>query len=91
MLRWNNSELRRLTRDPQGPVGRDMYRRGKAAEQMAKTRAPVRTGLLRRSIKVEVKADLVGVYVDLISPVKYSGPAERRRPHLRPSIEAMRR
>jgi hypothetical protein len=94
----NRREERRLIRDPRGPAGWDLARRGHNAEVMAKAMAPVLTGQLKSEITTRVGVDSLGLYVDLLSPVKaeitgnpYGVIQEFRHPYLRPALQAMRR
>jgi Bacteriophage HK97-gp10, putative tail-component len=50
----NGSALNRLLRSPNGPVARDMLKRGQKVQAAAKRRINSRTGALARSLNVEV-------------------------------------
>ncbi len=50
----DGSKLNRLLRSPNGPVGRDMIKRGHKVAAAARRRINSRTGRLASSIKVEI-------------------------------------
>lgn len=53
-VRLSPGEVQAMLRGPNGPVARDIYRRGKRVEGRAKRLAPVDTGRLRASISTEM-------------------------------------
>ena len=87
-FRFNPTELAELLAGPQGPVARDLLRRGVRVESQAKinatgreygdgSRGPrVRTGWLRSSIAHELGRDSQGLYVDVGTNVPYAKPLE---------------
>lgn len=100
-LIWNRNEVDALLRGPDGPVARDLLRRGLLVEAAAKNFATgvgggprVRTGRLRSSITTVPGRDAQGVYVDVGSNVSYAPFVElgtrymHARPFLRPALAA---
>jgi hypothetical protein len=49
----DQGQINALLRSPSGPVGREMYRRGKRVEALAKRLVPVDEGRLRGSINAD--------------------------------------
>lgn len=84
-----------------GPVGRDLQRRGVVGESAAKQNASgrpgpnVQTGRLRSSIRWVVGHDGAGLYLDVGSDVEYAGYVEEGTdrapayPYLEPALPAM--
>lgn len=102
-LVWNDAEVLALLAGPEGPVGRDLLRRGLLVQAAAKNFATgygggpnVRTGRLRSSISTTIGVDDLGLYCDVGSNVEYAGYVElgtrymAARPYLRPALEAAR-
>jgi hypothetical protein len=75
---FNEAELDRLLRGPEGPVGRRMARYGEIVTQGAKRRCPVSphgsggrpSGYTRSKIGWELHRDVIGLYVDIASPAE---------------------
>lgn len=100
-LIWDTTAVESLLRGPNGPVARDLLRRGFRVEAAAKNFATgvgggphVRTGRLRSSITTVLGEDSVSVFVDVGSNVSYAPFVElgtrymRARPYLRPALPA---
>jgi phage gpG-like protein len=93
-VRIYEDQLRRLTRDPAGPIGRDLARRAVRVESAAKQACPVDTGRLRMSITWALGSDEAGVYADVGTNVEYALHVEygtrhmAARPYLRPALAA---
>jgi hypothetical protein len=70
----NHALRRKLTSDPDGPVGRDLRRRGLRVQNRARVLAPVDLGGLRASIVAEQQARRhpVGLVLAIGSPLKYA-------------------
>jgi hypothetical protein len=76
-------QLYRLLDDPDGPVGRDLKRRGTLVMAAAKGQVGVRTGALRASIHMRHLQDSRGQYVKIGSKKKYTYMHhEGTRPHI---------
>jgi len=83
-FRFNERELDDLLRGPDGPVARDLARRGEIVTQGAKRRAPTSrrgsggrgSGYLRSKIGWQLGHDEIGLYVDIASPARtrYGAP-----------------
>lgn len=77
-----------------GPVARDLQRRGLRVESQAKINASGRpgpnviTGRLRSSIHTELGVDEQGLYARVGSNVVYAGYVENLYPYLRPALSA---
>ncbi|SFK92630.1 hypothetical protein SAMN05216275_14165 [Streptosporangium canum] len=77
-IHFNEAELDRLLRGPDGPVARKMARYGEIVTQGAKRRAPVSprgsggrpSGYLRSKIGWQLGRDTIGLYVDIASPAR---------------------
>lgn len=77
-LVWDDRELDKLLNSPEGPVGRDLSRRGAVGAQAAKTLCPVSpegsdgrpSGYARSQIGFEVGRDREGLYVDVSNPAE---------------------
>ncbi|WP_188188050.1 hypothetical protein [Nonomuraea sp. SYSU D8015] len=75
---FNEAELDRIFKSPQGPVGRQMARYGEIVTQGAKRRCPVSprgsggrpSGYTRSKIGWELHRDAIGLYTDIASPAK---------------------
>jgi hypothetical protein len=69
----NLAAIRRLTRDPNGPIGRDLRRRGGRVRDRAKVLCPVDKGRLRAA---QIATDAIptsrGFLVQIGSNVEYS-------------------
>jgi HK97 gp10 family phage protein len=100
-LVFDTAALTELLNSQQGPVARDLLRRGLRVEAAAKNFATgvgggpnVRSGRLRASISTRLGSDAQGVYCDVGSNVEYAGFVElgtrymRARPYLRPALPA---
>ena len=77
-MQWNQRELDELLHGPNGPVARDLARRGERGAQSAKRRVPVSpagsddhaSGYTRSQIGWRVGRDSIGLYVDVVSSAK---------------------
>jgi hypothetical protein len=77
-LVWNEREYDELVHAKDGPVGRDLARRGEIGAQSAKRRCPVSpdgshgrpSGYTRSKIGWELGRDEQGLYVDVASPAE---------------------
>lgn len=75
---WNEAELLRLARDPNGPIGRDLRRRAINVESAAKQNASGRpgpnvdTGRLRSSITWEIREVPTGLVARIGTNVEYA-------------------
>ena len=80
---WNDAQAAHLLDDPAGPVGRDLHRRGTAAESAAKALCPTETGQLRESIMAEpVAVDTEGMHQDVGAHADHALAVELgSRPH----------
>jgi hypothetical protein len=75
---WDERELAEFLHGPDGPVGRDLARRGEKGTQSAKRRVPVSpdgshgrpSGYTRSQIGWRLGRDSAGLYVDVVSPAK---------------------
>ena len=75
-IQWDDAELDRLLNSEEGPVGRDLSRRGAVGAQAAKTLCPVSprgshgrpSGYARSKIGWELGRDREGLYVDVKNP-----------------------
>lgn len=75
-LIFDEAALAELLHGPDGPVARDLQRKGEIVTQGAKRRAPVSpagshgrpSGYLRSAIHWRLGADELGIYVDVLSP-----------------------
>lgn len=100
VFRWNEAELKRLLKGPNGEVAQDLTRRAIRVEAAAKANATqrpgpqVRTGRLRGSITWRLGEDSEGLYADVGSAVLYAPYLEYGTtrmpayPFLRPALEA---
>lgn len=70
-VRLDPEALNRLLRSPDGPVARDLLRRGHAVENRAKGLCPVKTGRLRASITTQLVSTTVGPAVIVGTNVEY--------------------
>lgn len=99
---WEEANLTRLLRGPDGEVARDLARRAIRVEAAAKQNATGRpgpnviTGRLRGSITWRLGADGLGLYADVGSAVVYAPYVELGTsnapayPYLRPALAAAR-
>lgn len=84
--------IQRLLDAPDGPVVKDLERRGVRVERGAKRRCPVDTGRLRASITHAQGKDNRGRYVDVGTDVHYGPHVELGtsrqdpQPYLRPAL-----
>ena len=77
-IQWDDRELDKLLNSPEGPVGRDLSRRGTVGAQTAKTLCPVSpagsdgrpSGYARSQIGWELGRDRIGLYVDVKNPAQ---------------------
>lgn len=77
-LRFNERELDKLLHGRDGPVARDLARKGEIVTQGAKRRAPTSprgsggrsSGYLRSKIGWQMGRDELGLYVDIASPAR---------------------
>lgn len=75
--------LDRLLEHPDGPVGKDLKRRGRLVMAAAKAQVGVRTGALRASIHMRHLRDARGQYVKIGSNRKYAYMHhEGTKPHI---------
>lgn len=76
-------QMDRLLDHPDGPVGKDLKRRGRLVQAAAKGQVGVRTGALRASIHMRHLRDSRGQYVQIGSKKKYAlMHHEGTRPHM---------
>lgn len=76
-------QMDRLLKHPDGPVGKDLKRRGRLVLAAAKAQVGVRTGALRASIHMRHLRDARGQYVKIGSTRKYAlMHHEGTKPHL---------
>lgn len=73
-IQWMDGPLRTLLCEPSGAVGIDLARRGLAVESSAKGFAPVDTGRLRSSIRMNPGPD-ASAYVVCVQLVTSTGAA----------------
>jgi len=71
-ITWNMSGLDYLLKNPLGPVGRSLSKRGLRVASAAKRQVGVDTGALRRSISMSHKRDVRGQFVKVGSPLNYA-------------------
>jgi hypothetical protein len=71
-ITWNNAGLDYLLKNPLGPVGRSLSKRGLRVANAAKRQVGVDTGALRRSISTSHKRDVRGQFVKVGSPLNYA-------------------
>lgn len=90
----NQGQLHQLLNSPQGPVGRHLSRVAVAVDRMAKSFAPVDTGLLRASINWRLANDSRGLLAIIGTSVHYAIYQEfgtrfqAPQPFLRPALAA---
>lgn len=95
-FRWNTARLNYVLRDPSGPTGAMLLRKGALIETAAKRLCPVDTGNLRSSITHVLGRDGAGLYCDIGSDVEYARYIEfgtwkmAAQPFLVPAIRAAR-
>lgn len=91
---FDQGALAQVLAGPNGPVARDLARRGAQVETAAKRLAPVDTGRLRASIVSALGEDGRGLFVDIGTDVTYApyvelGTARQAaQPYLRPALRA---
>lgn len=77
------AEMDFLLKNPSGPVGRYLARKGRLVLAAAKAQVGVRTGALRASIHMRHLRDSRGQFVRIGSPLNYAlAHHEGTRPHL---------
>ena len=80
---WNESGLDYLLKNPLGPVGRSLSKRGLRVANAAKRQVGVNTGALKRSISTSHKRDARGQFVRVGSPLNYAlYHHEGTKPHI---------
>jgi len=99
---WDQYEFDAFSRNPDGPLGRDLMEViGEGVVEIAKQKALRRTGRMASQITHQVDADSTGLYADIISPatdpktgfpypMAHEGSHPRdRRPHrsLKPALD----
>lgn len=72
----NTALRRRLTKSPDGPVGRDLRRRGLRVQNRSRVLCPVKDGLLRDSVEAEEspRPHPLGLVIGIGSNKRYSLP-----------------
>lgn len=78
IIRWNDRELQELLTGPDGPVARDLQRRGQIGAQTAKRLCPVSpggshgrgSGYTRSSIGWDIGRDDRGLFVDVYATAR---------------------
>lgn len=79
----NKPVLDYYLKSPEGPVGRDLARRGTAVMVAAKRQVGVKTGALRASIGMSQEREITGQAVKIGSPLKYAKlHHEGSKPHV---------
>jgi hypothetical protein len=82
-ITWNESGLDYLLKNPLGPVGRSLSKRGLRVANAAKRQVGVNTGALKRSISTSHKRDARGQFVRVGSPLNYAlMHHEGTKPHI---------
>jgi hypothetical protein len=82
-ITWNETGLDYLLKNPLGPVGRSLSKRGLRVASAAKRQVGVDTGALRRSISTSHKRDVRGQFVKVGSPLNYAlMHHEGTKPHI---------
>jgi hypothetical protein len=83
-INWNESALDYLLKNPAGPVGRDLSKRGNKVLAAARIQVGVKTEDLRKSLKVTHERSVRGQFVKVGSTtVKYAlAHHEGTRPHI---------
>lgn len=93
-IRWNADGLRELLQSENGPIAKDLARRGYKVSNQAKRLCPVDTGRLRSSITMVLESDSEGLYavvgtnVDYAEHVEFGTSTQRPQPFLRPALKA---
>ena len=82
-IEWNNAGLDYLLKNPLGPVGRSLSKRGLRVANAARRQVGVDTGALKRSISISHKRDARGQFVRVGSPLSYAlMHHEGTKPHI---------
>ena len=82
-ITWNNAGLDYLLKNPLGPVGRSLSKRGLRVAGAARRQVGVDTGALKRSISMSHKRDARGQFVKVGSPLNYARMHhEGTKPHI---------
>ena len=77
------AEMDYLLKNPSGPVGRDLGRRGYQVMVAAKAQVGVKTGALKASIRVTHGREITGQFVKIGSPLRYARMHhEGTKPHI---------
>lgn len=71
-INFDDGELARLLESPEGPVAKDLLRRGNRVETAAARLCPVESGRLRSSISHELDRDERGLVVRIGTNVEYA-------------------
>lgn len=82
-IKWRRPELDYLLKNPSGPVGRTLGKRGLRVVIAARRQVGVDTGALKRSISMSHKRDVRGQFVKVGSPLNYAlMHHEGTKPHI---------
>lgn len=82
-ITWNKTELGMLLDNPEGPVGRDLARRGRKVLIGATIQVGVDTGRLKKSLKMTHERGTRGQFVMVGSKLNYAlMHHEGTRPHI---------
>lgn len=80
---WNYPEKMHLLKDPTGPLGQYLFKRGEAIRIAAMMHVGKNTGNLARSMKLELKTAVYGQNMIVGSPLNYAYYVhEGTRPHM---------
>lgn len=84
-FRLDDAGVRQLLEGQDGPIGRDLLRRGLRVQNRAKDLAPVDEGRLRADTRAELGRDAKGLVCRIGTTVEYALPVhEGSRPHWPP-------
>lgn len=95
-IKLNRAVRDRILESREGPVARELLRRGLQVERTAKRLAPVDTGRLRSSINTALAVDSRGLFARIGTNVDYALYVELgtlkqpAQPYLRPALAALR-
>ena len=77
------AEMDYLLKNPSGPVGRDLAKRGRKVMIAAKAQAGIKTGALKASIHITHGREITGQFVKIGSPLSYAlMHHEGTKPHI---------
>lgn len=82
-MHWNKSGLHYTLDSKVGPVGRNIYQRGRSILRGARTQVGVDTGALKASLRIAHDRDARGGFIKVGSPLNYAlMHHEGTKPHI---------